>query len=91
MRCEECVYSRENEMLKAEIDRLNKEIEALNQIIMQPYHEEREKCIKCEKELKISAMQDFWNELKKRSTLDWRIVSTITGDNLLNEIKRNGG
>ena len=125
IRCEECAYPKENEILRAEIEdarigvksykgkyesavkttrelqtlvdeqqaeieRLNEAVDALTQQIMKPFHEEREKCIKCEKELKISAMQDFWNELKKRSTLDWRIVSTITGDNLLNEIKNSG-
>ena len=37
----------------AEIERLNKEVEALNYIIMQPYHEEKDKCEKCEKKLEL--------------------------------------
>ncbi len=31
------------------------------------------------------AVKEFWNELKRRNTLNPLIVSTITGDNLLKE------
>ena len=38
------------------------------------------------KRLKSEAIKEFWNELKRRNTLDYRIVSTITGDNLVKEM-----
>lgn len=63
LRCEECVYSRENEILKAEVERLNKEVDVLTQQIMKPFHEEREKCIKCEKELKSEAIKELSGRL----------------------------
>lgn len=37
-------------------------------------------------EIKSEAIKEFWSELKKHSTLDWRVVSTITGDNLAKEM-----
>lgn len=84
LRCEECVYPSENEMLKSEIERLNKELHnqrAEKDIFKESYYSAKKKL----ETAKNEAMQDFWNELKKRSTLDWRIVSTITGDNILKE------
>lgn len=64
IRCEECAYPKENEMLKAEIERLNKEVDVLTQQIMKPFHEEREKCIKCEKELKSEAIKELIGRLE---------------------------
>ena len=37
-------------------------------------------------EVKAEAIKEFWDELKKRNTLDERIVSTITGDKLVKEM-----
>jgi hypothetical protein len=37
-------------------------------------------------EIKADAYKEFWEELKRRNTMDERIVSVATGDNLLNEM-----
>ena len=36
--------------------------------------------------IKVKAYKEFWGELKKRNTMDERIVSVASGDNLLKEM-----
>lgn len=37
-------------------------------------------------EIKAEAIKEFWNELKSRNTMDERIVSVASGDNLVKEM-----
>jgi predicted RNase H-like nuclease (RuvC/YqgF family) len=81
---------------QAEIERLEKEIEALNYIIMQPYHEEKDKCEKCEKELRTKVVKEFWSKLKthsrKMQSSDFsgefwdKAILVADGDNILKEM-----
>lgn len=52
---------------EAEIERLNKAVDALTQRIMEPFHEEREKWIELEKEFTTKAIKEFWGKLKSHS------------------------
>ncbi|MBQ8796144.1 MAG: hypothetical protein IJZ54_06945 [Clostridia bacterium] len=74
---------KENEELKAEIERLKSKVNRIKR-----YDEERD--IRLHARLiataKSEAVKEFWNELKRRNTLNPLIVSTITGDNLLKEM-----
>ena len=39
--------------------------------------------------IKSEAYKEFWEELKRRNTMDKRIVSVTSGDNLLKELVRD--
>ena len=81
---------------QAEIERLQKEVDALTQQIMKPFHEEREKWIELEKEFTTKAIKEFWGKLKSHSrkmqSSDFsgefwdRAVLVEDGDNLLKEM-----
>ena len=79
------ILVRKHDTLLDEIAEKNAEIERLNAV--------SEICGDCHKKYaekieraKAEAIKEFWNELKCRNTLDYRIVSTITGDNLVKEM-----
>ncbi|MBR5460660.1 MAG: hypothetical protein IKV53_07290 [Clostridia bacterium] len=63
---------------KAEIERLEEENRGFSICL--------DSAVKTALKIKSEAIKEFWNELKSRNTLDYRIVSTITGDNLVKEL-----
>lgn len=95
LRCEECSYPKENEMLKAEIERLNKELHnqrAEKDIFKESYYSAKKKL----ETAKNEAIKKFWSKLKthsrKMQSSDFsgefwdKAVLVEDGDNILEEM-----
>ena len=89
----------DNKLLKSALDLINRQKEEIERLTderetllkeCKRCGRKTQKCIvKLQKKLKTTraeAIKEFWKELKNRSTLDHRIVSTVTGDNLVKEM-----
>ena len=66
LRCEECAYPKENEMLKAEIERLNKELHnqrAEKDIFKESYYSAKKKL----ETAKFEAIKEFTKRLKLKA------------------------
>lgn len=63
----------------AEIERLNSDITSLSNTI--------QNLLLTVSKTKESAIKEFWDELKKRNTMDERIVSVVSGDRLIMEMR----
>lgn len=65
---------------KAEIERLDDAVDA--------YKRECNKLSHLISKARVEAVNEFWAELKSLNTMDERIVSVASGDNLLKEMER---
>lgn len=63
----------------AEIERLKKENEAFAELEQGCY-------VTGYKKIRAEAIKEFWGKLKEQNTMDARIVSVASGDNLLKEM-----
>ena len=71
---------------QAEIERLEKAVDALTQQIMEPFHEEREKWIELEKEFKTEAIKEFAERLKGKKGIYNAFAIEHIIDNLVKEM-----
>lgn len=80
---------------KAEIDRLKKEVEDKERAYNDEFclrKEWQSKCRELLKEKQITeskAIKEFWDRLKAQNTMDKRIISVKSGNNLLKEMTEN--
>ena len=76
--------------LVAEIDRQQAEIKRLQSQVnrLKKYDEERDIALhaKLIKNSKAEAIREFWNRLKAQNTMDERIISVKSGDELIEEM-----
>lgn len=86
LRCEECAYPKENEMLKAEIERLNKELHnqrAEKDIFKESYYSAKKKL----ETAKAEAIKEFVDMLVNNYAT-YSLTSEISVDAVVCDIKR---